>query len=192
MSREKILVAVRKHRPARKKELPEIPRFTKRSEKLFSDFKTMVSTGGGNLIELGAGEHLADVLRTVFPKAEKVLSASHQFAGNVDWKDYSEPTMLNTIDLAVIEGEIGVSENGAVWVSESRLGHRVLPFITQHLALLLPRRQLVNNMSEAYQRIKIDQDGFGVFIAGPSKTADIEQSLVIGAQGARSFTVIIT
>ncbi len=71
------------------------------------------------------------------------------------------------------------------------MGQRVLPFITQHLVVLLDESSLVGNMTEAYQKIDIDQDGFGVFIAGPSKTADIEQSLVIGAQGARSFMVII-
>jgi L-lactate dehydrogenase complex protein LldG len=33
--------------------------------------------------------------------------------------------------------------------------------------------------------------GFGVFLAGPSKTADIEQSLVLGAHGARGLVVFL-
>ena len=33
--------------------------------------------------------------------------------------------------------------------------------------------------------------GYGCFISGPSKTADIEQALVMGAQAARGVTVII-
>ena len=32
---------------------------------------------------------------------------------------------------------------------------------------------------------------FGTFISGPSKTADIEQALVIGAQAARGVTVVL-
>ena len=50
----------------------------------------------------------------------------------------------------------------------------------------------VNNMHEAYARFDMDPNyNLGTFISGPSKTADIEQALVMGAQAARGVTVIL-
>ena len=46
-------------------------------------------------------------------------------------------------------------------------------------------------MLDSYQLIHNTDYGYGVFISGPSKTADIEQSLVIGAHGAGSLTIFI-
>jgi L-lactate dehydrogenase complex protein LldG len=46
-------------------------------------------------------------------------------------------------------------------------------------------------MHQAYERLQGREYNFGVFIAGPSKTADIEQSLVLGAHGARTMTVFL-
>ncbi len=46
-------------------------------------------------------------------------------------------------------------------------------------------------MHEAMLEIENFNEGYGVFISGPSKTADIEQSLVIGAQGPLSLTVFL-
>jgi L-lactate dehydrogenase complex protein LldG len=63
--------------------------------------------------------------------------------------------------------------------------------VAQHLALVVPAAELVQDLHEAYRRIRFDGPGFGLFIAGPSKTADIEQALVIGAHGARSATVFL-
>ena len=64
-------------------------------------------------------------------------------------------------------------------------------FIPEALVILLDRKQIVSNMHEAYARKDFDTYDFGSFIAGPSKTADIEQALVIGAHGARDVTVIL-
>ena len=98
---------------------------------------------------------------------------------------------LNKVYHALFRGRFGVVENGAIWLEDDDLPHRLLPFITEHLLLLIDASNLVATMHEAYKEIAARDWGFGVFISGPSKTADIEQSLVYGAHGARKLTVII-
>jgi len=71
------------------------------------------------------------------------------------------------------------------------MGQRVLPFITQHLAVIVNAKNIVATMHDAYSSIGVTTQGFGAFIAGPSKTADIEQSLVIGAHGPRSMSLFL-
>jgi L-lactate dehydrogenase complex protein LldG len=84
-----------------------------------------------------------------------------------------------------------VAENGAVWITNDEMRIRALPFICEHLAVVINKKDIVNNMQEAYERIGNNAYDFGVFIAGPSKTADIEQSLVLGAHGPKTMTVFI-
>ncbi|HLA51675.1 MAG TPA: LUD domain-containing protein [Flavitalea sp.] len=98
---------------------------------------------------------------------------------------------LQLVFKAYIRGSLGVAENGAIWISEPDMGNRLLPFITEHLVIVINTATLVYNMHEAYQKIQVNEYGYGVFIAGPSKTADIEQSLVIGAHGPRSLEVYL-
>lgn len=94
-------------------------------------------------------------------------------------------------EIVMLDGEFGVAENGAIWIDDAYFPHRLLPFITQQLVLVLDRKQIVENMHEAYQKLHLQEKGFGVFISGPSKTADIEQSLVYGAHGAVNTIVIL-
>ena len=98
---------------------------------------------------------------------------------------------LESLEKVCIKGTLAVAENGAVWVYESQMMNRLLPFICQHLILVINKKDIVPTLHQAYQKIDCAKEGFGVFIAGPSKTADIEQSLVIGAHGARTATIYV-
>lgn len=98
---------------------------------------------------------------------------------------------LVAVELAVLRGEFGVAENGSVWLPEAHMLHRALPTSAEHLLLVLDRRQLVGTIYQAYHRLAGGPGGYGLFLAGPSKTVDIEQSLVIGAHGARSLLMLL-
>ncbi len=111
------------------------------------------------------------------------------FPGQKRYDKTLDGLSLEEVEVLEIDGEFGVAENGAIWLNEEALPHRVAPFICQHLVIQV--KKIVPNMHAAYQELGNVDSGFGLFLAGPSKTADIEQSLVIGAHGARSLTVVI-
>lgn len=110
-------------------------------------------------------------------------------ASNVDLEAIDDPHDLENIDFAVLSGHFAVAENGAIWVTDDTVKHRVLYFLPQRLAMVIPANEIVHNLHEAYGRLNIGENVFAGFVSGPSKTADIEQSLVIGAHGARALTV---
>jgi L-lactate dehydrogenase complex protein LldG len=109
----------------------------------------------------------------------------------VDVQAMDDPHHVVDVEFALLPGEFAVAENAAVWITDATVRHRVLYFACQHLGLVVPAGQIVHNLAEAYQRISLTGPQFGAFLAGPSKTADIEQSLVIGAHGPKSLTVFL-
>ena len=101
-----------------------------------------------------------------------------------------EAQELNGTDVGVVRGELGVAENGCVWVPQ-QMKERAVCFISECLVIVLRRADIVSNMHEAYASITMNDYGYGCFISGPSKTADIAQALVMGAQAARAVTVVL-
>lgn len=91
----------------------------------------------------------------------------------------------DTDDIAVVEGVFGVAENGCIWLCEPENMPRLDYFVHEALVILLDPEEIVANMHDAYDRLGEQTTGYGIFISGPSKTADIEQALVFGAHGAR-------
>jgi len=188
-SRETILQAVTMNKPAFI-ELPEMDlTLTIKYQDPIKQFISMVEAAGAKAYYENSRADLLNDLAEV--KAEgKLMINLLENSGNEDLANL-KASELEALDTCYIRAELGVAENGAMWISEKQMVNRLLPFICQHLVIVLNPLDVVNNMHEAYQRIDTLKSGFGVFIAGPSKTADIEQNLVIGAHGARSLRVYL-
>jgi L-lactate dehydrogenase complex protein LldG len=189
-SRDNILKQIRQNKPS-ETELPSVARFDSLFENTEEKFREMLAAIYTEVIVVKDTDGLAQKAQELYGG---VVNRATTIPALSNWADFSlnvsDPHELETIEIAILRAEFGVAENGAVWISDQYLPHRVLPFITQNLAFVIPRTALVNNMHDAYVRLQ-DTTGWGCFIAGPSKTADIEQSLVIGAHGARSMVIFL-
>jgi L-lactate dehydrogenase complex protein LldG len=153
-------------------------------------FAAALSAAGGRCVEVERSS-LQAAIETVAAsvRARRIVSLTAD--PPVEIGEQARPHDYDGVDLAVCPGAFGVAENGAVWVPGSAVPEQAILLLTQHLVLALDRHQIVHNMHEAYERLSFAQRSFGTFIAGPSKTADIEQSLVIGAHGPLSLTVLL-
>jgi L-lactate dehydrogenase complex protein LldG len=157
-------------------------------------FAKSVVEVGGRCVSLAQGDSLEAALLALpeYAAARKVASLVPGVArANVDVETTSDPHELRDVDFCLASAELGVAENGACWIVHHGGANRAVLFLTQHLAVVVRGETLVHNLHEGYERAAIPSPGFALWLSGPSKTADIEQSLVIGAHGARSCTVLV-
>lgn len=157
-------------------------------------FREVLESVGGNVVRAASVKDADHELRQMEHwKTASVRCTAIPGLGDstFDPEAVEDPHQLENVQFAVLPGHFGVAENAAIWVTDKATRHRVLYFIPQHLAIAIPAAAIVHNMHEAYTRADAAKYRFSGFISGPSKTADIEQSLVIGAHGARSLVVFL-
>ncbi|MWW25026.1 LutC/YkgG family protein [Algibacter lectus] len=160
---------------------------------LVQEFTKKAEVVGANVIDMVSNDVVTQV-ENLFPDAKIKYSAIENTSAfnTIDLANIEKPQDLEDLDILILESELAVAENGSVWVTDKQLPMRVLPFITKHLVIVTSKDNIVSYMHQAYHKINAgNANDFGVFIAGPSKTADIEQSLVIGAHGALSLTLLL-
>lgn len=189
-SKNNILGNIRRHITDRY-EMPDIDIEGIQYPDKVAQFIEISKAVGGDAIVLKEGEDINEVIPSLYADAKVIASNLPDITiATINPDNAADPHELNGIDLAIIEGEVGVAENGCVWIPQN-VKEKVVYFISEYLVIVLDRKAVVNNMHEAYDRLTFNDYGFGVFISGPSKTADIEQSLVVGAHGAKGVTVIL-
>lgn len=190
-TREKIVNAIAINQP----ELVALPVIDKnvliRYKDIYVQFKTVLESIGGKVELIQDITELKEQLIVDKATGNFVVNAIAALGGLDNQVASFTASELEKVERVYIKGTVGVAENGAIWIYESQMINRLLPFICQHLIVVIDKKDIVPTMHHAYDSIDVAKEGFGAFIAGPSKTADIEQSLVIGAHGARSTTIYV-
>lgn len=185
MDKDQIIKMIRENKPSLCK-LPEGFFEPEDETDLDAIFCENLELVGAEVIQISDEALVSQVIMSHFPDAvdfsQPETRTKYQSANAMD---------MEKLDTVILDGQFGVEENAAVWLDESNFPHRIIPFICRHLVIKLPRKDIVKSMNEAYRRIDLTKTGFGVFISGPSKTADIEQVLVFGAHGPLKHTVLL-
>lgn len=190
-SKEDILNKIRSH----KQDTPPKPVLKiqpHRSTDKIGDFKNALAAVAAQCVVLENGDSVGSVIKQLYPDAINIASSIPDIeCVTLNPETLENAAGLNGVDVGIVKGCFGVIENGAVWIRQD-VRHKAIYFISEALVILMPRNEIVENMHEAYRRPEVNDDfEYGCFISGPSKTADIEQALVIGAHGAKGVTVIL-
>ena len=190
-TREKILEAVLKNQPPTTA-LPDISVFKGGTNNLTQQYIEVFKTIGGSAHLVEDIDAAKELIRQQFDINDRLVTSIPAFTDIAELLLTDvDPHTYENIELAILPAHLGVGENGAVWLTDDVMGQRIIPYICQHLAVIIYEESLVPTLHEAYERIGTGEYGFGGFIGGPSKTADIEQALVLGAHGPLSMTVFI-
>jgi len=191
-SRSIILEKIKQNQPSLVAELPSLDALGLESFDVVEKYKTVLQSIGGDFIDVNDYSDIIDYVKNKYSLDKRIITTIPELAefGVTNWLN-DTPHSLKDVELSIVRAHFGVAENSALWVTDAVLGQRVTPFIAQYLGIVLSKKDIVATMHQGYQLIGAAEYGFGTFIAGPSKTADIEQSLVLGAHGARGLVVFL-
>ena len=188
-TREKILEAVLINQPA-STALPDISMFKGDNTDLVQQYMDVFKTIGGNSFLVNDMAAVKEMIYENYDTSKRIVTTLPELGYELI-SSAEDPHSYDDVELAIIKAHFSVAENGAVWLTEEVMGQRIIPYICQHLAVIVNAENIVPTLHEAYEKIGIGDYGFGGFIGGPSKTADIEQALVLGAHGPLSMIVFI-
>ena len=157
--------------------------------------KQVTTTAGAKLVEIKPGDDINAKIREAYPDAKVIASNLPGIDAQKNPDEVAVAQDLDGTDLGVIEGGVACAENACVWVPMN-MKQKAICFISEFLIIFVSKKNIVSNMHDAYKALEqmgeTSKYGFGTFISGPSKTADIEQSLVYGAQAACGVTIFLT
>lgn len=97
-------------------------------------------------------------------------------------------------EFSIVRARVGVSSHGVALVHSSSTQPRMLSLAPTLCIMLLEKKNIVGSLAEALNLIKTENPVLPsnlLFIAGPSRTADIELITVFGVHGSQKVHIIL-
>jgi L-lactate dehydrogenase complex protein LldG len=130
----------------------------------------------------------------------QVRAAPHPDLELCDWTDgllqVSFGSAREEDPVALTRAFAGVAETGTLMLLAGPETPTTLNFLPETCIVLLRSSDLVGSYEEAWDRVR-QQSGEGLlprcvnFVTGPSRTADVEQTIVLGAHGPRQLHIVL-
>lgn len=99
---------------------------------------------------------------------------------------------LSEFDVGITRADCVIARTGSLFIQSATSGGRQLSVLPPVHVAVATRSQVVPSLGDVLQRFgSDDESSFGTFISGPSRTADIEKVLVLGAHGPRRLVVLL-
>lgn len=103
----------------------------------------------------------------------------------------SDRDALAQIQTLACWADWAVARTGSVRIDQDSVCHRLQILLPERLLVVVPADHLLADLPDLYAAIPTPKPGgWECLVTGPSKTADIERTLVIGAHGPRSLHVL--
>jgi len=119
----------------------------------------------------------------------------HALFDRYQFIQYESEAAVTTADAGIMLCEALIARTGSILVSSRQPGGRTLPIFPEVNIVIASTRQLVLDLQEGFARIRKKYNGnFPSMVnlnTGPSRTADIEKTLVLGAHGPREVYVFL-
>lgn len=199
-SREQILNRIRQVKATKKFALPAEPEWVEEAlapitKSLLETFKEELEKVSGECVLVASEDELVHALETFINKAGISTLACLDNTLSPYFNSEILSSDLLSAQASVTRCESLIARTGSAFVSAAIAKSRRIQIFPPTLMLIASEEQLVPYLSDA---IAILQTKYGddipsqiSLITGPSRTADIEKTLVLGAHGPKAFVVFI-
>ena len=150
--------------------------------------------------EAAAAECLASIARGLgdpdlaLSDAPLVRRGAARRAGRASFDGWRDRPRLLEAEMGITGAQLGIAESGTLVLFSSSEHHRLTSLLPPVHVVLLREQDLVPDLGTALRAAHELEGGpppLMTWITGPSRTADIELTLVVGVHGPRELNVVL-
>ncbi len=164
-------------------------------------FVTEAEMAAADIVRLASVQDVPNSLRDILTQvgSEKAKVAPHPMLQSLDWSginiNFGHGEDADHVGLSVALA--GVAETGTLVLASSPQSPTTLNFLPDVHVVLLEEENIAANYEAVWATLRQQRTDGPVmprtvnWITGPSRTADIEQTLLLGAHGPRKLIILL-